>query len=110
VVRERTHEATRHAEHLRSAVDRAVQRARDSRSSEVRLHLPALPRSCQRHTHTQPDLIPPDLIPPDLAPPALGPCLRHLPGASLDRSSLLLQGQLARGHDLASPDQDVKEA
>ena len=71
MVRERTHEATRHAEHLRSAVDRAVQRARDSRSSEVRLHLPALPRSCQRHTHTQPDLIPPDLIPPDLAPPHL---------------------------------------
>ena len=63
MVRERTHEATRHAEHLRSAVDGAVQRARDSRSSEVRLHLPALPRSCQRHTHTQPDLIPPTLPP-----------------------------------------------
>ena len=69
MVRERTHEATRHAEHLRSAVDGAVQRARDSRSSEVRLHRPALPCSCQCHTHTQPDLIPPDLIPPDLAPP-----------------------------------------
>jgi len=41
VVRERTHEATRHAEHLRSVVDGAVQGARDSRSSEVRLHLPA---------------------------------------------------------------------
>ena len=41
MVRERTHEATRHAEHLRSVVDGAVQGARDSRSSEVRLHLPA---------------------------------------------------------------------
>ena len=105
MVRERTQEATRHAEHLRSVVDGAVQGARDSRSSEVRLHLPTLPRSCQRHTHTQPDL-----IPPTLPPPALGPCLCHLPGASFDRISRLLQGQLARGRDLASPDQDVKEA